>query len=152
MKRSYLVFAAALALLAFGATPAMAAHNGNNKGELTGVADPDATGSAIVNYSEGRGTFNGTITVQNLEPGETYSFFVRGAGAGATGVLICSGEASAQGVFNCQDQNRPLPGFTQAVVRDSAGLEVASGTFARRGNCRDPEQVGSQCDAPGQNK
>jgi len=147
MKRFQLIFVAALALLAIGATTASAAHNGNNKAAITGTGDPDASGQAIVNYSEGRGDFNGTITVRNLNPGETYRFFVRGA-TGET--LICSGVANTQGVFRCSEQHLVLPGFTTAVVRDSAGAEVATGIFDRRGNCRDPQQAGSQCMAPGQ--
>jgi len=50
-------------------------------------------------------------------------------------------------VFTCNAQKLALPGFAQAVVRDSAGMEDASGVFARRGNCRDPEQAGSLCEA-----
>jgi len=149
MKRLYLGFAVALALLAFGATTSLAAHNGNNKAEIAGTGDADAVGNAIVNYSEGRGTFNGTITVQNLAPGETYTFLVRRM---TTETTVCTGVASAEGVFTCQAQGLALPGFVQAVVRDSAGVEVASGAFERRGNCRDPDQGGSLCEAPGQNK
>ena len=43
-------------------------------------------------------------------------------------------------------------GFTMAVVRNAAGVAVVTGTFERRGNCRDPDQAMSQCTAPGQNK
>jgi len=31
-------------------------------------------------------------------------------------------------------------------------MEVATGTFERLGNCRDPQQASSQCVAPGQTK
>lgn len=136
-----------LTLLAGTVGMASAAHNGNNSAVITGTGDPDATGKAIVNYREGTGTFNGTITVDNLTPGETYSFFVRGA-TGET--LICTDTADAEGTFTCSEQNLTLPGFGMAVVRDSAGVEVATGTFERRGNCRDPQQGGTQCAAPGQ--
>lgn len=146
-----LVAAGALSLAAFASTagPAVAAHNGNNRAEITGTGDPDVAGRAIVNYSEGRGDFNGSITVSNLTPGETYSFFVR---RGTAETLVCSGVANSQGTFTCSEQHLPLPGFAMAVVRNSAGVEVASGTFDRRGNCRDPEQAGSLCAAPGHNK
>lgn len=143
--------ALSLATLASTAGPAMAAHNGNNRAEITGAADLDATGRAIVNYSEGQGTFNGSITVSNLDPGATYSFFVR-RGAAGVDMPICTDTASSQGVFTCSEQQLALGGFTMAVVRDSAGAEVANGTFARRGNCRDADQAMSQCDAPGRNK
>ncbi len=123
---------------------ALGAHNGNNRAELTVIGDPDASGVAIVNYSEGTGKFNGSITVSNLEPDATYSFFVRGA-SGDT--LICTGTADAAGTFTCSAQQLFLPGFGMAVVKDGAAVDVASGTFERRGNCRDPQQVGSQCKA-----
>jgi hypothetical protein len=141
-----LLGAITIALLSVGlvAGIALGAHNGNNRAELNGTGDPNATGIAIVNYSEGRGTFNGNITVSNLEPGEAYSFFVRGAGGEQ---LICEGTASAGGTFTCSAQKLTLAGFTMAVVRDSSGTEVASGLFERRGNCRDPEQGGSLCQA-----
>lgn len=132
------------------ASSASAAHNGNNRAVMTGTADADAVGKAVVNYSEGRGTFNGTITVRNLEPGETYTFQVSGAASGA-GVTVCSGEATSQGTFACSFQGRALPGFTTAQVVDKNGAVVASGTFDRAGNCRDADQAGSQCDAPGRN-
>jgi hypothetical protein len=134
---------AAFAALAVGAPIANAAHNGNN------FAEPDASGKAIVNYSEGRGDFNGTITVRNLDPNATYSFFVRRMGVEQ---LVCTDAANSQGTFTCQAQHLKLNGFAMAVVRSSAGIEVASGTFERRGNCRDPQQAMSQCTAPGQNK
>ncbi|CAN5524422.1 hypothetical protein BH24CHL9_BH24CHL9_12920 [soil metagenome] len=122
---------------------ALGAHKGNNRANLTGTGDPDASGHAIVNYSEGRGTFNGTITVADLVPGETYTFLVRLTGE----QVICSGTANSQGTFRCSEQHLVLSGFGSAVVRDSGGVEVASGLFARRGNCRDPNQAGSQCKA-----
>jgi len=149
MTKFIALLIAAFAAFAVAAPTAIAAHNGNNSAELTGTGDPDASGKAIVNYSEGRGDFNGTITVRNLNPGETYSFFVR---RGAAEQLICSDEANRQGTFTCQAQHLRLNGFTMAVVRNAAGVEVAKGTFERRGNCRDPDQAGSLCTAPGQNK
>jgi len=138
-----------LTLLLGTVTAASAAYNGNAKAPIAGNGDPDATGQAIVNYREGTGAFNGTITVKNLTPGTTYSFVVRGA-TGET--PICSAEANSRGAFTCNVQDLTLPGFTMAVVPDAAGMEVASGTFERRGNCRDPRQAGSQCVVPGQTK
>ena len=141
-----LMGAMTVALFSVGliAGTALGAHNGNNRAELSGPSDADATGVAIVNYSEGRGTFNGNITVSNLEQGETYRFFVRGAGGEQ---LICEGTASADGTFTCSEQKLVLNGFGTAVVRDSSGTQVASGVFTRRGNCRDADQAGSMCEA-----
>ncbi len=149
LVRSLGGFALLLTLLLGTVTAASAAHNGNNKAPITGTGDPDATGQAIVNYREGTGTFNGRITVKNLTAGETYTFLVRGASGER---VICTGVANTQGTFGCSAQDLTLPGFTMAVVRDAAGMEVAPGTFDRRGNCRDPQQAGSQCVAPGQTK
>ena len=128
-----------------------AAHNGNNRAEVSGTAaDMDATGKAVVNYSEGRGTFNGTITVRNLEPGETYTFQVSGAAAGAA-IDVCEGTANSQGTFSCSFQNMALPGFANVEVENEAGVVIATGMFERGGNCRDADQAGSLCDAPGRN-
>lgn len=144
ISRMYLVALVSLAALAVTGT-ALAAHNGNNKAELSGTSG--ATGTAVVNYSEGQSNFNGTVTVSGLAPNTAYSFFVSGAGA-TTGVLICSGTSDSSGTFTCNAQKLALPGFTTAEVRlTSGGPAVVSGTFARRGNCRDPEQAGSQCEA-----
>ena len=74
-----------------------------------GTGDADASGVAIVNYSEGQGTFNGNITVDNLVAGATYRFFVR-AGSGAE-QLICSGTADSAGTFTCSAQKLTLNGF-----------------------------------------
>ena len=153
--RGLAAFAVLLALLAGTIGGTSAAHNGNNKAELTGRnSELDATGTVIVNYSEGKGTFNGTVTVMNLEGGMTYSFFVSGAASGS-GVAICSGVANDQGTFTCSEQGLSLPGFTTADVREGTtvgGELVAQGLFARRGNCRDEDQAGSLCMAPGQDK
>jgi len=140
--RTYLVALLTLAALAVTGT-ALAAHNGNNKAELSGAG----TGTAVVNYSKGQGTFNGTITVRGLMPNTEYSFHVSGAGAGTAGRLICSDTSDSSGTFTCSAQKLTLPGFTTAQVRTADGTVVASGVFERRGNCRDPEQAGSQCKA-----
>ena len=125
---------------------ALGAHNGNNRAVVTGTGDADATGIAIVNYSEGQGTFNGNITVDNLVAGAAYTFLVRSPN-GVSEQVICSGTADSDRTFTCAAQKLALNGFARAVVRDAAGVEVAVGTFERRGNCRDADQAGSQCEA-----
>lgn len=139
-----LVMLAALMVSALGSTSA--AHNGNNKANLSAMGD-DATGKAIVNYSEGKGTFNGAITVRNLEPNTDYTFVVRLMDDEASDQVICSGTSNSKGLFRCNAQDLTLAGFSQAVVEDDTGNDVASGDFARRGNCRDPQQGGSQCES-----
>ena len=132
------------------APTASAAHNGNNFAELTGTAaDPDASGKAVLNYSEGGGDFVTTITVADLVPGATYDYLVWRIPTDGSTALLCTGEADDQGTFTCQAQHFVLGGFRQAVVRDAAGTVVALGTFLRRGNCRDPDQMTTQCEAPG---
>ncbi len=142
-----------LTVLFSSVSPASAAHNGNNKASVMGVGvEADASGQSIVNYREGTGTFNGSINVKNLKQGVMYTFVVRLADDEGTDQVICSGTANRQGTFKCSEQDLALAGFSQAVVEDGAGNDVAIGTFARRGNWRDPQQAGSLCDAPGQNK
>ncbi len=127
------------------ASSASAAHFGNNRATVEGTAlDADATGRAVVNYSEGRGTFNGTITVRNLESNVMYTFTV-------SGMTVCDGFANSQGTFTCNAQGLDLGGFGTAEVR-RGGEVVAEGGFERAGNCRDADQANSQCNAPGRNK
>lgn len=146
MKSQRILGAMTAGLLSLGlfAGTAFGAHNGNNRADLVGTGDADASGVAIVNYAEGQGTFNGTITVSNLDAGGGYTFLVRGASGERT---ICSGTADSAGTFSCSAQKLTLPGFGTAVVRDSQAVVVATGTFARRGNCRDADQAGSMCEA-----
>lgn len=148
MKRQLLgALALSASLLVLGASPASAAHNGNNRAELSGEG---SSGNAVVNYSEGQGTFNGTTKVTGLEPGETYTFTVNLNGDNPQ--EICEFVAGRNGAGGCAAQGLPLAGFSQAAILDDAGATVASGTFDRRGNCRDPQQAASQCEAPGQNR
>ena len=47
----------------------------------------------------------------------------------------------------CSANGLILPGFNAAEIVDDNGDVVASGIFARRGNCRDADQAGSLCEA-----
>jgi hypothetical protein len=149
ITRGPAVVVAAFAALTIAAPNAVASHNSNGFAELVGTADPDATGTAIVNYSEGGGDFTGTITAANLVPGATYSYSVWRTPFDGSTVLLCTAEANSQGLFTCQAQHFVLGGYRQAVVRDAAGVVVALGTFERRGTCRDADQSMTQCEAPG---
>lgn len=132
---------ATLALLILGITPVLGAHNGNNKATLQG----DATGTAIVNYSEGTGTFSGTVSTDGLEPGD-YTFRVSLNGANPQ--TICEFTVTDSGSRDgCSVNGLPLAGFNRAEIVDEGGIVVASGVFERRGNCRDADQAGSQCEA-----
>lgn len=133
-----------LLLLAALASPALAAHNGNNRADLEG----DATGRAVVNYSEGQGSFNGTVTVKGLEEGKLYTFQVTLNGGNAR--TVCTLVAGANGAAGCSAQDLDLPGFNTAEIVDADGI-VADGKFDRAGNCRDPQQGGSLCESPALN-
>ncbi len=122
------------------ALPAAAAHNGNNKGDFDGSP---ATGSATINYSEGQGTFNGSLNVKGLQDGD-YTFAVSLNGANRTELCDFTAGNGRQG---CSFNGRELPGFNLAEILDADGNVVDSAVLARRGNCRDPQQGGSQCEA-----
>lgn len=140
-RTRFSILLAALALMVLGVTPVLGAHNGNNKAELTDAA----TGTAIVNYSEGTGTFSGTVNTDGLDAG-TYTFQVSLNGTNTT--EICEFTVSEDGTREgCSATGLELPGFNRAEIAAEDGTIVASGTFARRGNCRDADQAGSQCEA-----
>lgn len=126
-----------LTLLAIAVGPAGAAHNGNNRADLTGHAD----GRAVVNYSAGQGTFNATVNVRGLDAGN-YAFAVSLNGANRTEVCEI-----ADGATGCSAQGLALPGFNTAEIVAADGEVVASGVFDRGGNCRDPQQGGTLCEA-----
>jgi len=140
-KTRFSLALATLALLIVGVTPVLGAHNGNNKATLAG----SATGTAIVNYSEGTGTFSGTVNTDGLEAGD-YTFQVSLNGTNRT--VICEFTVSEDGSRDgCSANGLILPGFNTAEIVDDNGDVVASGIFARRGNCRDADQAGSLCKA-----
>jgi hypothetical protein len=128
---------------------ASAAHLGNSKAGLVGTGDGDASGMSVVNYRKGTESFNASVSLTNLAPNATYTFLVRNA-AGVER-FICSAATNQQGRLSCNAQDVLPDGFglARAVVRDAAGNEVAVGVYERTGNCRAPEQAGSQCEAPG---
>lgn len=134
--RASLLAAVLGALLAL---PAAAAHNGNNKADFDGAA----VGSAVVNYAEGTGTFGGSLNVKGLEDGD-YTFAVSLNGGNRTHVCDFTVGDGRQG---CSFTGQPLPGFNLAEILDADGGVVDAATFARRGNCRDPQQGGTQCQA-----
>ena len=107
-----------------------AAHESNNKAELSGDG---ISGHAIVNYVAGTEGWSSTARVDGLAPGD-YTFAVNLNGTNQT--TVCSFTADGNGSDGCSDQDADLPGFNTAVIVDSDGMVVASGTFARRGGNR----------------
>lgn len=124
------------------ALPAAAAHNGSNKAELAGDG---GTGTSVVNYSKGHDTFNASARVLGLDEG-TYTFRLRSPD-GQTAFDVCELESTGSGSATCSEVHRDFGGFATGEIVDDEGTVVAEGTYARRGNCRDPEQAGSQCEA-----
>lgn len=140
-----LVVAASTAALLVPALPASAAHEGNNFADLVG----EGTGTATVNYVKGREDeeWTGRASVIGLDAGD-YTFTVTSPNGQVT-TTVCSFTATGTGAAGCSNSSFDVGGFLTAEIRDEAGDVVASGTFERRGNCREPEQAGTQCEAPG---
>jgi hypothetical protein len=120
------------------AGPAAADHNANNRATFDGAA----AGTAIANYSEGRGTFNAATSVRGLAAG-TYTYAVSLNGGNVQ--PICSFTVRASGNGSCSDQDLKLDGFNTAEIR-KAGMVVDSDVFTRQGKseCRDPNQRGTE--------
>lgn len=117
--------------LIFGlVSSAHADHLSNNRAELSGDG---ISGQAIVNYVKGTQSWSSTVQVQGLEAGE-YSFAVNRSGEDET--IVCTFTADGNGSDGCSDQETDIPGFNTAVILDSDGNVVASGTFERRGGGR----------------
>jgi hypothetical protein len=132
-----------VAMLGLAAMPAQAAHEGNNRAELSG----SAAGTALVNYAKGNGSWTAGARVAGLAPG-TYTFTVTSPN-GMTVMPVCTFEADGRGTDGCSARLEVLGGFATAEIRDAGGTVVSSGRFDRRGNCREADQAGSQCEAPG---
>lgn len=128
----YVLVVVALAMgLAFGSVSGVsAAHESNNRAELSGDG---VGGHAIVNYVAGTEGWSSTARVMGLEPGQ-YTFAVSLNGTNLT--TVCTFTADGSGSDGCSDQDAELPGFNTAVILDADGDVVASGVFARRGGNR----------------
>jgi hypothetical protein len=121
------------------AGPAAADHNSNNRATFEDVA----AGTAIVNYSEGQGTFNGSISARDLEPRTSYTFTVSLSGENMR--TICSFTTNRAGNGSCSATGLTLPGFNTAEIR-LGNVVVDSDRFTRQGRseCRDPQQNGAE--------
>ena len=147
--RGATLFALLLGLILGGAGNVYAAHESNNRAALSGAGG--VSGTAHVNYVKGTEGWSSTVSVFGLATGN-YVFAVRlNAGAFQT---VCAFSADGVGSDGCSDQDSVLGGFNQAVIvadtngnglADAGEMVVASGTFARRGGCREPDQAGVDC-------
>lgn len=133
MRLSRLTAAAGgAAALLLTALPAQAAHESNNKADLSGAA----SGTAVVNYIEGRDgqQWTATTRLQDLQAG-TYSFVLI-APNGTEGVTVCTFSSDGAGSAGCSNSSFDTGGFAGAQIQDEDGDVVASGTFVRRGGRR----------------
>ncbi len=147
--RGAIGFVMILGVMLGGASSAFAAHESNNRANLTG--DDGVSGKAIVNYVKGTEGWSSNTSVFGLQPGE-YVFAVRLRADGPF-QTICAFTADGKGRDGCSDRDAVLMGFSQAVIvldangngeADMDETVVASGTFERRGVCREPDQAGAE--------
>ena len=135
------LLACAVAVLAFGASPAAAqsiGYFGKNRLTFSSVAPfllPDAVGSGIVDYKGGRepvSQWRASFRFSGLEPGASYTVVIRGR-FGARGSLeanaftpLCSFQADLQGQGGCFWYFRGLARLTLVQLRagDGNGTQV----------------------------
>ena len=169
MKRSLLILFAALCLGCLAALPALASHEGNNAltfAPVTGSASPEASGAGIVYYIKGRSTeepdtfWTSSFNFAGLAPHTTYTVVLFMAGVPHSG--ICTFTSNAIGHGGCTNRFETLDRFGSAQLRlggeggtpvlqatRHATGDVGPGEIISRGNCREPDQLRSLCDAPG---
>ena len=152
------ISAAAMATLAL---PASAAHESNNRLQFAPVSgSAGASGTGTINYVKG---------TSGAEPNTewTSSFRFRGLEAGVSYTVvvksrineICSFTANDAGVGSCTSQFTGLPRLGIAQLLTSTGTPVLQatrhplltgpGSITSSGGCREPDQGGSTCSAPG---
>jgi hypothetical protein len=161
-----------VALLALPAT-ALAAHESNNKlvfAPVAGSPAPDAAGGGVINYIKGTSdeepdtAWSSAFRFSGLAPDTTYTVVVRGRFADAAAFsAICEFTTNPSGVGTCQSQflglqrlaiaQLRLGGASGAPVLQATRQAVVSGpgSITSDGGCREPDQGGSTCEAPGLN-
>ncbi len=164
MKRVLLVLFAAVSLGGLTALPALASHESNNAltfAPVTGSPSPGASGAGVINYVKGASTeepntvWTSSFHFAGLAPGTTYSVFVFSRGG------ICTFTSDAAGSGSCESTfvSLPMLGIAQLRLGGDAGPAVLQATrqavsrgpgeIVSRGGCREPDQAGSTCQAPG---
>lgn len=166
---------ALLPVLAF-APAASASHESSNRLDFDAVSGSTADGSGTINYVKGAsdGTEEGSVWQQalrfsGLTPAVEYSVVVKrgeGDGDAAPGSrdrTICTFTATDAGTGTCTGRFLELRALAvaqlkaadgqvlaQATRTGAAGFTAAApGEITSKGGCREPEQAGSQCTAPG---
>ncbi len=159
--------------LVLGAPAAMAAHESSNALSYAPVAKssaPDASGRGVINYVKGTSgeeepntEWTSSFRFSGLAPDVTYTVTVKGRFAVATdSSAICSFTTSTSGAGGCTARFTGLRrlAVSQLVTGDSAqgapvlqatrqAVLAGPGSITSRGGCREPEQMGSTCAAPG---
>ena len=171
MRRILLVLLAAVVVGGLAALPALATHESNNTLTFAPVAaspSPDASGAGVINYVKGLSgdepntAWTSSFRFQGLAPNATYTVVVRGRFADPTVFsAICSFTTDAAGAGSCSEQFTGLQRLAIAQLRigGAAGTPVLQATrqavvagpgeIVSRGDCREPDQGGSICQAPG---
>jgi hypothetical protein len=159
-----------VALLALPAT-AFAAHESNNSlvfDPVAGSPAPDSAGAGVINYIKGISeeepdtAWSSAFRFSGLAPDTTYTVVVRGRFADPTVFsAICEFPTNAAGVGACQSQFTGLERLAIAQLRlgDVNGMPVLQatrqavvsgpGSITSDGGCREPDQAGGTCEAPG---
>ena len=161
-----------VALLAVPAT-ALAAHESNNKlvfAPVAGSLAPDGAGNGVINYIKGISeeepdtAWSSAFRFSGLAPDTAYTVVVRGRFAAPTVFsAICEFTTNANGIGGCQSRFTGLQRLAIAQLRlggvggtsvlQATRLAVVSGpgSITSDGGCREPDQAGGTCAAPGRN-
>ena len=166
---------ALLGLVALLALPvsALAAHESNNKLAFAPVARsiaPDGAGSGVINYIKGASgaepdtAWSSAFRFTGLAPDTAYTIVVRGRFADPTVFsAICEFTTNASGIGTCQSQFLGLQrlaiaqlrlggvGGTPVLQATRQAVVSGPGSITSDGGCREPDQGGSTCEAPGLN-
>jgi len=157
--------------LVLGAPAAMAAHESSNALSYASVANssaPHASGRGVINYVKGTSgaepntQWTSSFRFSGLAPDVTYTVTVEGRFKSPTdSSKICSFTTNTAGSGGCTAKFTGLQrlAVSQLVTGDTAQVPVLQatrqavvagpGSITSRGGCREPEQAGSTCAAPG---
>ncbi len=159
-----------VALLALPATT-LAAHESNNKlifAPVAGSPTPEGAGSGVINYIKGISeeepdtAWSSAFRFSGLAPDTAYTVVVRGQFADpAVFSAICEVTTNASGSGTCQSQFTGLQrlaiaqlrlggaGGTPVLQATRQAVVAGPGSITSDGGCREADQMGSTCEAPG---
>lgn len=166
-----LVLLATMAVALALPTAVFASHESSNKlvfAPVAGSPSPDAAGSGVINYIKGTSgeepdtSWSSTFRFSGLTADTAYTVVVRGRflDPGAFSG-ICSFTTNGSGTGSCASQftglqrlaiaQLRLGGATGAAVLQATRQAVVTGpgSITSDGGCREPDQAGNTCTAPG---